>query len=88
MSGNQQETAGSRLFGPLFLAVVLYFTWKAEPLISYFNRPMFLDAMWRNADDMSTLVLAFLIDASDKALLLLTITAPLSGLHPVPKTPS
>lgn len=78
MSGSQQtETAGSRLFGLLIVAVVLYFTWKAEPLISYFNRPMFIDAMWRNADDALTLALAFVVDASDTALLVLTIAAPL-----------
>lgn len=76
MSSNQQnESAGNRLFGLVIVGGVLYFTWQAEPLISYFNRPAFIDALWRNTDGL-TVAMAFLVDASDIALLVLTTAAP------------
>lgn len=62
------------VFGELIVcAIILYFAWKAQPAVAYFNRPLFLQAL----AEKETFIY-YLVSLSDYALLGITIALPLA----------
>ena len=59
----------------IVVGAVLYFAWRAGPLLDYWGQPLMTNSFWDRADDLMTYVIAFIADFSKPALTLLSALA-------------
>lgn len=82
MGGDMDEQAegegdNSWLFEILLAAVVLFFAWRAGPMLNYYGNLQVGERMWRDADGIVEAALAFTLMYNHSALLFMTVGVPL-----------
>lgn len=76
-SDSDSDNDNSWVFEILLAAVVLYFAWRAGPMLTYYGNLNIGEGMWERADGFLESALALALLFNDAALLFLTAGVPL-----------